>query len=164
MVKPLEMVKIFRGHHPLHWHYVTFGLSNLYADSDFTGNQIELSFRATANNEDAIPPLWPIGILRSHAAELLSGAKITPGSFFDYGAPVFPDYSTLIEGVGFVFDPILNRVQTNDGAIDVIHLICLTRAELEAIASKEATLSEIIDLLATKNRYLVSSLDRKSVI
>lgn len=164
MIKPLEMVKIFRGHHPLHWHYVTFGLSNLYADSDFKGNQVELSFRAVGNNDDAIPPLWPLGILRSHAAELLSGAEIIPGSFFDYGEPVFPDYSTLIEGVGFIFDPVLNHVQTRTGAIDVIQLVCLTRAELQAIKSNEATLGQIIALLAKKNSYLVSSLDRKSVI
>lgn len=61
---------------PPHWHYVSFGLSDLHGDGrvhDFTGPGspsgfgFELTFRLRKEEGDTAPPTWPAAVMQGLA-------------------------------------------------------------------------------------------------
>ena len=64
---------MYWAHAPVpHWHYVTYGFSELYAkessDAATSGYGFELTFRLAAEaaeNADSTPPVWPMNLLQN---------------------------------------------------------------------------------------------------
>ncbi|MGH0157657.1 UNVERIFIED_CONTAM: hypothetical protein FKN15_057321 [Acipenser sinensis] len=79
---PLDYISMYRcvgsaaQHVPEHWHYVSFGLSDLYGDNrvhEFTGQDgpsgfgFELTFRLKREAGETAPPTWPAELMQGLA-------------------------------------------------------------------------------------------------
>ncbi|RMC11443.1 hypothetical protein DUI87_11562 [Hirundo rustica rustica] len=79
---PLDYVSMYRNlgnpalNVPEHWHYVSFGLSDLYGDNrvhEFTGTDgpsgfgFELTFRLKRETGESAPPTWPAELMQGLA-------------------------------------------------------------------------------------------------
>jgi suppressor of fused len=83
---PLEGLSVYRNPGPPpHWHFVTYGFSELYEkagqDSDLSGYGFELTFRLAAG-EEAEPPAWALNLLQNlgcYAFETGAGSRRATG-------------------------------------------------------------------------------------
>ena len=68
---PLDAISVWQRAEPVpHWHYVSYGLSDLYAKkspSSASGFGFELTLRAAVEPGATEPPLWPMHLLQSLA-------------------------------------------------------------------------------------------------
>ncbi|WP_409468810.1 suppressor of fused domain protein [Streptomyces sp. HC307] len=76
-----------------HWHYVTYGLSELYApheddDPEWSGWGFELTLRVRRGAEER-PPQWPYGMLQE-VAKYVNGSQVLleDGHRIDFRQPV----------------------------------------------------------------------------
>ena len=65
---PLDGVEIWKSEKGMpHWHYVTYGFTELYDkesdDPQVSGYGFELTFRLKRGNEEE-PPVWPVNLLQ----------------------------------------------------------------------------------------------------
>jgi hypothetical protein len=65
---PLPAISVYAGDRPAHWHYVTYGLTELFEKSspreDVSGFGFELTFKLPRAPDEAQPPVWPLQLLQ----------------------------------------------------------------------------------------------------
>ncbi|XP_077874608.1 suppressor of fused homolog isoform X4 [Ictidomys tridecemlineatus] len=92
---PLDYVSMYRNmgspsaNIPEHWHYISFGLSDLYGDNrvhEFTGTDgpsgfgFELTFRLKRETGESAPPTWPAELMQGLARYVFQSAAFeVPG-------------------------------------------------------------------------------------
>lgn len=99
---PLDYISMYKNdgdvelNVPPHWHYVTFGLSDLHGDGRVhvtenienpeqrSGMGFELTFRLlqqpSADSNDDLPPIWPASLLQQLARYVFqSGNRLCAG-------------------------------------------------------------------------------------
>lgn len=112
-----------------HRHWVTFGLTELYAkeseNREWSGWGYELTMRAGELD------VWPRELLRrianwAHAQQVL----LRPGTFMDLGAPVAGDQPCDLHGWGLVADPTLPAIDSPHGRVEFIEVVALHPQEL----------------------------------
>ncbi len=119
-----------------HWHYVTYGLSELFEKSsprlDVSGFGFELGLRLRRATGDETPPLWPLALLQGIGHYVMSGhGELDSGHVVDLGGPLTGgDPATVLEGVVCVPDPQLGKVDTGFGSVLFLTLVGLARDEL----------------------------------
>src|SRR5262245_45706547 len=68
---PLDGISAYRGDAPPHWHFVTFGFSELYEKTaenrNVSGWGFELSLRLKRGERENSPPEWPLPFLQQLA-------------------------------------------------------------------------------------------------
>jgi suppressor of fused len=109
---PFDGVTIYDG--VTFWHYVSFGLSDLYAkesDDDWSGFGYEFTFRL-AKGSEAEPPPWPINVMGSLGRAVFTGSAFAPGHSVDMMKPLDgPDSTSTITAVLLTKDPGLEQVR-----------------------------------------------------
>lgn len=125
------------------WHYVTYGLSELFEKSsphaDISGFGFELGLRLPRAADEARPPTWPLALLQGVGHYVMSGhGELDSGHVVDLGGPLdarrnADTASTELEGVVCVPDPQLGKVDTPFGSVLFLLLVGLTRDELEVM-------------------------------
>ena len=75
---PLDGVEIWKSETGVpHWHYVTYGYSELYEkeceDPAVSGYGFEMTFRLKCGKEEQ-PPVWPVNLLQNLARYVFGGA------------------------------------------------------------------------------------------
>ena len=150
-----------------HWHYVTYGFSELYAkqsdDPDTSGWGIELTFRLARPVKAKKAPLWPMSLLQN-----LARYVFTTGNVFgvnhhtDLNGPIALEERTEICAAIFAKDPELKAIKTPHGRVQFVQVYGITRDELEAAA--EWNSAGFLKLARRENRLLVTDLKRKSVV
>ncbi len=140
---PLPAITVWEGRAPAHWHYVTYGLSELFekssANPKLSGFGYELTFRlprADTGGESADgPPTWPLQLLQGVAHYVMSGhADLDTGHVIDLGGPIDAGMSagsTALEGLICVPDPGMPELTTAFGSVLFLALVGLTRDEFE---------------------------------
>lgn len=142
---PLDAVSIYWNEVGPHWHYVTWGLTELddkVSDvADVSGWGIELTFRlaATPADREAAPPIashaprWPIAMLDLLAKLVWERSTVYgPGQSIGFGAP--PDPERRLAAAGFVGDPQLGNVQTINGRVRYLQVFGLrSRDEMDRL-------------------------------
>jgi len=130
---PLEEVVAYRCLTPEpHWHYVSYGLSELREkvseNAERSGFGIELTLRLADASETL--PVWPIHYLR-WLAKLVWGDGNPYGEGHSLPLPrgILDDVSPGVEGAGFVLDSRLGRVATSTGAVKFLQVLPLTGDE-----------------------------------
>lgn len=167
---PLDGVSIYRVAEPRpHWHYVSYGLSDLYGSGepggDVSGFGFEFTFRLAA--EDALSaehcPVWPVNLMQNLAGYVFrTGNLFGPGHHLDANGPIEADNSaTRLTAVGFVTDPRLGTIATPHGRVVFLQLLGLTADDLTAAMSWNA--ESLYALLVEKYPLGVTEMSRDSL-
>jgi len=109
---PFDGVSIYDG--GSFWHYVSFGLSDLYAresNDDWSGFGYEFTFRLAKSGE-AEPPLWPINVMGSLGRAVFTGSAFGPGHSVNMVKPLDgPGSESAVTAVLLTKDPGLEQVR-----------------------------------------------------
>lgn len=166
---PLDGTSIYDGGD--YWHFVTFGLSELYEkeseDKEYSGYGMEFTFKLKKgcydkDNEE--------NEFRCICGNLDNIAKIT----FEKGELFLPNeyvYTGQTEGIdrhqkskltGFitVSDPSVNTLDTPNGKVEFVEFIGVTDSELKAIIDKKIRVGELYEKLGSD----VTDFERESVV
>ena len=164
---PLDGISAYPRAAPIpHWHFVTYGFSELYEkesdDRETSGYGFELTFRLrrpSGGGEE--PPHWPLGFLQNLARYVFkSGNVFAAGHHLDLNGPIALNQETAIRAIAFTADPELGSITTPFGRVEPLQVVGITRDELRAI--KGWTTAGFLELLARPLPLLVTDLGRSS--
>lgn len=165
---PLDGVSAHRAAGPPpHWHYVSYGLSELYEkesdDPAVSGWGIELTFRLRRAPSDTTAPLWPVSLLQNLARYVFeSGNVLYPGHHLDLNGPIALDEPTAIRAVAFTEDTQLGTIDTPNGSLGFVQVVGLTTDEYEAAQDWDTT--ELLKVVMSSEPLLITDLARSSVL
>jgi suppressor of fused-like protein len=135
---PLDGVSAYRNDGPPpHWHFVSYGMSELYAkDSDnaeVSGWGFEFTFRLRREEDDAAAPVWAVNFLQNLGRYVFdTGNTFRHGHYIDCNGPIRQGAETDLVAVLFRRDPQLPPRDTPHGRLQFLQVIGLTRDEYEA--------------------------------
>lgn len=135
---PLDGIEVWKSEHGVpHWHYVTYGFTELYEkESDISqesGYGFELTFRLKRGAEEQ-PPAWPVNLLQNLARYVFStGNGFGPGHHMSCNGPIALDTDTKLTALGFRVDPELGELDTPNGHMRFLQAVALTGDEMEAM-------------------------------
>jgi len=165
---PLDGISIYQNLEPTpHWHYVSYGLTELYAkesdEKDVSGFGYEFTFRLKCDADDAEPPKWAISLMQNVArATTDHGSIFGPFHTLDANGPIAREHATALTAILFVLDPQLGSVESSPhGRFDFLQLVGITADELAA--KNEWDSEKVVGLLARDNPLLITDLARRSL-
>lgn len=165
---PLDGISAWKRMDPVpHWHFVSYGLTELYSkesdDADTSGYGFELTFRLACNPADDEPPAWAINFLQNLARYVFkSGNVFGDGHWMTANGPIALERETLICSMGFVFDPELPAIDTPHGRMAFIQVVGLTVDEERA--AKQWQTRKLLDVLRPEMPLWVTDLARPSLL
>lgn len=118
------------------WHYVTYGLSELFEKTspqlDVSGFGFELTFRLARAEGETKPPGWPLRLLQGIGHYVMSGhGELDTGHIVDLGEPLLT--GSELHGVVCVPDPQLGKVDTVHGSVLFLLLVGVCADEIAAM-------------------------------
>ena len=141
-----------KGENP-HWHFVTYGLSELYEkesdNPEKSGYGIELTFRLAKDESETEIPNWAINFLNNLANYIFKTRNVfSEGHYLDTNGPIAANSNTNLKAVVFFKDAELNEVyKTPNGSLKFIQVTGITYDELEAvIAWNPEKVTELLQL------------------
>ncbi|OWA36928.1 branched-chain alpha-keto acid dehydrogenase subunit E2 [Saccharibacillus sp. O16] len=164
---PLDGVSVYKREEPIpHWHYVTYGFTELYEKESeneaYSGFGFELTFRLVAEGEDQ-PPVWAINFLQNLARYVFSsGNGFQPGHHLDANGPIEMDRDTLITAVAFTEDPELGEGESTLGKFRFVQVVGITADELDLIKIWNTT--SFLQLAKNRLPLGVTDLNRASLL
>ncbi|WP_420139104.1 suppressor of fused domain protein [Sphingomonas sp.] len=135
---PLDGISVWKRTEPVpHWHYVSYGLSELYAkeseDAEVSGWGFELTFRLVCAVADEEPPVWAISLMQNLARYVFkSGNVLRDGEWMDINGPIALETTTELRALAFITDPELPAIDTPHGKVQFLQIVGLTLDEMEA--------------------------------
>lgn len=135
---PLPAIAVYEAVRPEHWHYVTYGLSELFEktsrDAAVSGFGFELTMRVPRAAGETEPPSWPLRALQGLGRYVLgTRSGFDTGHCADLGGSIAPGVESALTCLACVPDPLLRRIVTPFGALLFLQVVGLTRDELEAM-------------------------------
>lgn len=167
-VDPLDAVLIYHNSgNPEHWHYVTFGLCDLYgreaSKAGMSGCGHEISFRLLKEKNESSAPLWPALLLRNISRYVLQSRNyFKSGHHKSLNGPILkrtPGVS--LTAVAFRHDPQLPTRETASGQVEILQCVGITDEELASM--RQWNVNGVLGLLASDNPLLVTDIFRKSL-
>lgn len=135
---PLDGVEVWKSERGIpHWHYVTYGFTELYEkesdDADTSGYGFELTFRLKRGSEEQ-PPVWPISLLQNLARYVFSSGNVFgAGHHMNANGPIALETDTQLTALGFRTDPELGELDTPNGHIAFLQAVGITEDEMDAM-------------------------------
>jgi hypothetical protein len=137
---PLPAISVWEAAGPPHWHYVGYGLTELFAKSSpvatISGLGYELCLRVPRSAGEDAPPTWPLHLLQGVAHYAMSGHRdIETGDVIDLAGPITgrdEAMATELEGVVCIPDA-LGKIATPHGSVLFLLMVGLARDELEML-------------------------------
>jgi hypothetical protein len=163
---PLDGVSIYTSDAGLpHWHYVSYGLTELYRKQSpneaESGWGFELTFRLRRDAGE--PPTWPISLMQNLARYVFqSGNVFDNHHYINLNSPICVGAATDLRAALFVIDPQLGVIETPHGVVRFLQIVGLTLDEMNAIAGWNA--EGFLAVLRRDNDLLVTDLDRLSIL
>ena len=150
-----------------HWHFVSFGMSELYAkeceNREISGWGFEFTFRLKRESSDAEPPEWVFSLLQNLARYVFnSGNVFAPGHYLPLNGPIALGKETAIHAAMFAEDPELGEIETLNGKLEFLQLVGTTLDELTAAQAWNT--SKLLDVMRQVNPLLVTDLFRQSIL
>ncbi len=165
---PLDGISAYKTDEPApHWHFVTFGFSELYdKESDHpeeSGYGFELTFRLDRGAEEEEPPAWAINLLQNMGRYVFNSGNIfRSGDYMDANGPICLGSDTRLTALAFIQDPELPAIDTPNGRVEFIQMVGITRDELEAMQTWN-TLGMLSACLPYMPHY-ITNLSRDSLL
>ncbi|XP_071448068.1 suppressor of fused homolog [Hetaerina americana] len=130
---------------PPHWHYISFGLSDLHGDGrvhDVSGPVVpgspsgfgfELTFRAKREPEETAPPTWPAALMQALAKYVFNSENtLCVGDHVSWHCPLDGSESR-IRHMLMAEDPQLNTpLETSFGCVKFVQIVGVCAEELKA--------------------------------
>ena len=138
------------------WHFVTYGLSELYEkdseDPTISGYGMEFTYRLdkASANDDEIRSVC--GVLQQIAKFTFTAGEIfKPYEYLYSGQTEGIDSNNSSNIVGFITipDAKLQTLDTPNGKLEFVEFIGVTNEELLAVKDKKMTVQELYELLGT---------------
>ncbi|WMJ71480.1 suppressor of fused domain protein [Stenotrophomonas sp. 24(2023)] len=168
---PLDGISVYWADTPVpHWHYVTYGFSELYgkesSDATTSGYGFELTFRLAASaGEDAgsTPPVWPLNLLQNLARYVFgSGNVFEDGHHLNANGPIALETGTRLCHLAFLHDPQLPPRQTANGDLQFLQVIGLADAEMAAV--RRWSTRGVLEVLEASMPLWITDLGRASLL
>jgi len=164
---PLEGVSAFPAGD--HWHYVTYGLTQLYEDDSafparpgVSGFGFELTFRVARQAGDEAP-YWPVQMLQRLARYVFRSSNVfRAGDHMELNGPLGGLRNTQLEAVLFTADPQLPTLETRNGTIEFVQVFGATGDEVDAV--RDWRCDGFLELAAVRNKMLVTYPGRSSMM
>ncbi|XP_042192628.1 suppressor of fused homolog isoform X2 [Callorhinchus milii] len=159
---PLDYISMYRNPGnttqdvPEHWHYVSFGLSDLYGDNrvhEFTGLEgpsgfgFELTFRLRREAGETAPPTWPAELMQGLARYVFQSENtLCSGDHVSWHSPL-DNSESRIQHMLLTEDPQLQPVHTPFGTVAFLQIVGVCTEELQA--AQQWNGQGILELLRT---------------
>lgn len=150
---PLPAVSVWEAFSPPSWHYVGYGLSELFEKdspiAQVSGFGIEITLRLPRAEDEESPPTWGVTLVQALAHHCFrNGGGFDTGHCVDLGGPITPEGQTVLTGLVFVPDAMLRRIATPHGSVLFLQAIGLSADELALFQemTQEARVMAIADL------------------
>jgi len=138
---PLDGISAYKSETPIpHWHFVTYGFSELYEkeleNEEYSGYGFELTFRLvrSEDEDEDEPPTWALNLLQNMGRYVFnSGNVFRTGDYLDANGPICLDADTQLTALAFTHDPELAEMDTPNGKVEFIQMVGITEDELEAM-------------------------------
>uniref|UniRef100_H3DGH5 Suppressor of fused homolog n=1 Tax=Tetraodon nigroviridis TaxID=99883 RepID=H3DGH5_TETNG len=124
-----------------HWHYVSFGLSDLYGDNrvhEFTGSDgpsgfgFELTFRLKREAGETAPPTWPAELMQGLARYVFQSENtFCSGDHVSWHSPL-DNSESRIQHMLLTEDPQMQPIQTPFGTVAFLQIVGVCTEELQA--------------------------------
>lgn len=153
---PLDGISIYDG--GTYWHFVTYGLSELYEketdNKDISGYGMEFTFKLKKDRyEDEETEIKCIcSILQAIARITFTKGEIfRPYEYLYTGQTQGIDSKMESNITGFITipDTNLHSIQTSNGKVDFIEFVGVTYDEILAIRNGETTVKEVYDKIGS---------------
>jgi len=164
---PLDGISIYEG--PGYWHFVTYGLTELYEkkskNKDVSGFGMEFTFKLKKDSyADPEMELKCIcGILQSLARITFeTGEVFLPNEYVYTGQSTGIDRAEQSDITGFITvkDPDIRPRITQNGCVQFVEFIGVTSDEILAVHEKKLTAAQLYEKLGSD----VTDYHRKSII
>ena len=163
---PLDGISIYdEGNY---WHFVTYGLSELYEkeseNKEYSGYGMEFTFKLKTDKYDDEEEIKCIcGILQS-----IARITFTRGDIFEPYQYLYTGQATGIDSkmksniTGFITvpDDKFQTLNTPNGKVEFVEFIGVTKDEIEAVKNNELKVKELFEKIASD----VTDYNRESVI
>lgn len=166
---PLDGISVYRSEcgGAGHWHFITYGFSELFAkesdDPAVSGFGFEMTMRVIDPEHIDTPPTWALSVLQNLARYVFkTGNVFAPGHHLTLNGPIALGRKTDIVAAAFAHDAQLLPIDTPYGHLEFVQLVGLTDDEYQA--ARAWNTSGLLDLLRTVNPALVTDLARTSVL
>ena len=165
---PLDGISAYYRAHPVpHWHYVTFGFSELYGKEqeyqEVSGYGFELTFRLQAVAGATEAPQWVFSLLQNLARYVFkTGNVFRPGEWMTANGPIALGTDTKICSMAMTSDPELPATDTPNGRLEFIQVVGLTAEE--EYAAKQWSPQHVLDTLLPRMPLWITDLDRGSLL
>lgn len=137
---PLDGISVYAQTEPVpHWHYVTYGFSELYEkegdDPDISGYGFELTMRLKREGEGE-PPVWPMNMLQNLGRYVFgSGNVFAAGHYMNANGPIELESDTELQALFFMRDSELGEMDTPNGSVEFLQVVGITLDELDMMQS-----------------------------
>lgn len=164
---PIDGISVYRLRDPVdHWHYVTFGFSELYQkesdEPEVSGFGFELTFRLECGPEDE-PPLFACNFLQNLARYVFDTGNIfEAGHHMDLNGPIMVEADTAISAICFTEDLKLPEIATPNGRLRFLQVVGITEDEL--LALKAWNTDGFLEILKRNRPLLTTGLGRASIL
>jgi hypothetical protein len=165
---PLDGISAWKRTNPVpHWHFVSYGLSELYGkdseNAEVSGWGFELTFRLTCDDLDEQPPMWAFSLMQNLARYVFqSGNVLGDGEWMNINGPIALETDTQLQAVAFIADPELPAIDTPHGSVEFIQIVGLTLDEMEA--GKQWQTRGLLDALLPYMPLWTTDLSRSSLL
>jgi len=165
---PLDGISVYKSETPIpHWHFVTYGFSELYdkelQDLAVSGYGFELTFRLTRSVDEEEPPAWALNLLQNMGRYVFgSGNIFRSGDYLDANGPICLGSDTKLKALSFIEDPELSAIDTPNGRVEFLQMVGITVDELEAMQTWN-TLGVLSTCLAYMPQY-ITDLSRDTLL
>ncbi|XP_036368746.1 suppressor of fused homolog isoform X3 [Octopus sinensis] len=178
---PLDYISIYSNNGkpednsiPAHWHYVTYGFSDLYGDNrvhQFTGPGklsgfgFELTLRLKKKGNESNPPMWPAALLNKLATYVFQ-----TGNILDVGDHIpwhksmddNPRSKSTIRHMLITEDPELTLLNTQYGTLEFRQVLGVTDDEMKSAQHWQgAGILELLKESKGVGSYFITDLDRE---
>jgi hypothetical protein len=162
---PIDGISVYIAGSPDHWHFVTYGFSELFAkegdDPETSGYGFELTFRLA--RREPKPPVFALNFLQNLGRYVFgTGRVFESGHHMDLNGPLEADGASAITAIVFARDPELPPMETPNGRVEFLQVVGLTEDELLAVKAWDT--NRFVALLAERTPRLVTDLDRASFL
>lgn len=135
---PLPAIAVYEAVRPLHWHFVTYGLSELFEkssdDPDVSGFGFELTMRTPRAPDETVPPAWPLRALQGLGRYVLAQKQgFDTGHCADLGGSIAAGIDSALTCLACVPDPLLKKIVTPFGSLLFLQVVGITTDELAAM-------------------------------